>query len=115
MAGRRHPPHYNYLFVYLTKVGFNNDMMSLNYEPNHLKQSEEKLMQLFDSDEKTVLFVSVGKDMNQATETYATTNQKLSTLKEQGLIKEYASASQFLISPQEQQIRLKKMERLLDR
>lgn len=90
------------------KVGFNNDMMSLNYEPQHLKQSEEKLMQLFDSDEKTVLFVSVGKDMNQATETYAITNQKLSTLKEQGLIKDYASASQFLISPQEQQLRLKR-------
>lgn len=90
------------------KVGFNNDMMSLNYEPQHLKQSEEKLMQLFDSGEKTVLFVSVGKDMNQATETYAVTNQKLSTLKDQGLIKDYASASQFLISPQEQQLRLKR-------
>ncbi len=90
------------------KVGFNNDMMSLNYEPQHLKQSEEKLMQLFDSDEKTVLFVSVGKDMNQATETYAITNQKLLALKDQGLIKDYASASQFLISPQEQQLRLKR-------
>ena len=90
------------------KVGFNNDMMSLNYEPQHLKQSEEKLMQLFDSDEKTVLFVSVGKDMNQATETNAITNQKLSALKDQGLIKDYASASQFLISPQEQQLRLKR-------
>lgn len=90
------------------KVGFNNDMMSLNYEPQHLKQSEEKLMQLFDNGEKTVLFVSVGKDMNQATATYAMTNQKLSALKDQGLIKDYASASQFLISPQEQQLRLKK-------
>lgn len=90
------------------KVGFNNDMMSLNYEPQHLKQSEEKLMQLFDNGEKTVLFVSVGKDMNQATETYAMTNQKLSALKDQGLIKDYASASQFLISPQKQQLRLKK-------
>lgn len=90
------------------KVGFNNDMMSLNYEPQHLKQSEEKLMQLFDNDEKTVLFVSVGKDMNQATETYAVTNRKLSALKDQGLIKDYASASQFLISPQEQQLRLKR-------
>lgn len=108
MAGRRHPPHYSDLFVYFAKVGFNNDMMSLNYEPRHLQQSEEKLLQLFDNDEKTVLFVSVGKDMNQATETYAMTNQKLSALKEQGLIKEYASASQFLISPQEQQKRLKK-------
>ena len=66
----------------------------------------DNLMQLFDSDEKTVLFVSVGKDMNQATETYAITNQKLLALKDQGLIKDYASASQFLISPQEQQLRL---------
>ncbi|WP_308745767.1 1-acyl-sn-glycerol-3-phosphate acyltransferase [uncultured Bacteroides sp.] len=92
------------------KVGFNNDMMSLNYEPQHLKQSEEKLLHLFDSHEKTVLFVSVGKDMVGATETYAATNRKLSTLKEQGLIKDYASVSQFLISPQEQQRRLKKWE-----
>lgn len=92
------------------KVGFNNDMMSLNFEPPHLKQSEEKLMQLFDNHEKTILFVSVGKDMNHATETYAETNRKLSALKEQGLIKDYASASQFLISPQEQQKRLEKWQ-----
>lgn len=90
------------------KVGFNNDMMNLNYEPQHLKQSEEKLMQLFDDHEKTVLFISVGKDMSHATETYAETNRKLSTLKDMGLIKDYASASQFLISPQEQQARLDK-------
>lgn len=57
---------------------------------------------------KDSAFVSVGKDMNQATETYAITNQKLSALKDQGLIKDYASASQFLISPQEQQLRLKR-------
>lgn len=90
------------------KVGFNNDMMSLNYEPPHLKKAEEKLMKLFGNHEKTVLFVSVGKDMDLATDTYAATNRKLSTLKKQGLIKDYASASQFLISPQEQQKRLKK-------
>ena len=89
-------------------VGFNNDMMNLNFEPPHLKASEEKLTQLFDNNEKTVLFVSVGKDVDQAIEAYAVTNQKLSTLKKQGVIKEYASASQFLISPQEQKVRLKK-------
>lgn len=37
--------------------------MSLNYEPAHLKQSENKLAELFDKKEKTVLFVSTGKDM----------------------------------------------------
>ena len=35
-------------------VRFNEDMMSLNYEPAHLKQSENKLAELFDKKEKTV-------------------------------------------------------------
>ncbi len=38
------------------KVRFNEDMMSLNYEPQHLKQAEAKLEQLFNAQEKTVLF-----------------------------------------------------------
>ena len=33
-------------------VRFNEDMMSLNYEPAHLKQSENKLAELFDKKEK---------------------------------------------------------------
>lgn len=89
------------------KVKFNEDMMSLNYEPQHLKQAEAKLEQLFNAQEKTVLFVSVGKNMTEALNSYANTNQHLSAFKEQGLIKAYASAEQFLISPEEQQKRLK--------
>ena len=50
-------------------VRFNEDMMSLNYEPAHLKQAENKLTELFDKQEKTVLFVSTGKDMGDATGT----------------------------------------------
>ena len=33
------------------KVRFNEDMMSLNYEPQHLKQAEAKLEQLFNAQE----------------------------------------------------------------
>ena len=88
------------------KVGFNDDMMSINYEPPHLKASEEKLLHLFDNEEKTVLFVSVGKDMEEATGTYSETNRKLEDLKAKGLIKNYASASQFLVPPAEQKKRL---------
>ena len=90
------------------RVGFNNDMMSLNYEPSHLKQAEEKLTNLFDKKEKTVLFVSVGNDMGDATKHYAETNQTLSDLKKQGKIKDYASAGQFLIPQIEQQKRLQR-------
>lgn len=93
------------------KVRFNEDMMSLNYEPKHLKQAEAQLEQMFNAQEKTVLFVSVGKDMPEALQNYANTNRRLSSFKEQGLIKAYASAEQFLISPQEQQKRLERWNR----
>ena len=46
--------------------------------------------------------------MTEALESYANTNQHLSAFKEQGLIKAYASAEQFLISPEEQQKRLER-------
>ncbi|RGQ20955.1 trifunctional MMPL family transporter/lysophospholipid acyltransferase/class I SAM-dependent methyltransferase [Phocaeicola vulgatus] len=88
-------------------VRFNEDMMSLNYEPAHLKQSENKLAELFDKKEKTVLFVSTGKDMGDATGQYAETNRLLAQLKEEGKIKDYASAGQFLIPEEVQEARLK--------
>ena len=81
--------------------------MSLNYEPAHLKQAENKLTELFDKQEKTVLFVSTGKDMGDATGQYAETNRLLSQLKEEGKIKDYASAGQFLIPEEVQEARLK--------
>lgn len=87
------------------KVRFNDDMMSLNYEPQHLKQAATKLEQLFNTQEKTVLFVSVGENMSEALQHYANTNCQLSGFKKKGLIRAYASAEQFLISPEEQQKR----------
>lgn len=93
------------------KVGFNEDMMSLNYEPEHLKRAEAQLEELFNAQEKTVLFVSVGRDMPEALERYANTNRQLSAFREKGLIKAYASAEQFLIAPDEQQKRLERWNR----
>ncbi|MDE5678491.1 trifunctional MMPL family transporter/lysophospholipid acyltransferase/class I SAM-dependent methyltransferase [Phocaeicola sp.] len=89
------------------KVRFNADMMSLNYAPTHLKQSEEKLTQLFDSNEKTILFVSTGTNRSEAAKEYAETNRLLSQLKEEGKIKGYASAEQFLLPEETQTARLK--------
>lgn len=90
------------------QVKFNDDMMSINYEPEHLRKSEEKLMKLFDDTEKTVLFVSVGSDMGSAVKHYAETNRRLAVLQQQGEIKSFASAQQFLVPQEEQQIRLQR-------
>ncbi len=92
------------------KVGFNSDMSALNYEPKHLKDSEKKLLGLFDGKEKTVMFVSVGKTMDEAIQNYAHTNQELTHLQQQDLITGYASAGRFLITQEEQTQRLRRWE-----
>lgn len=89
-------------------VGFNSNMMDLNYEPHHLKQAEEALGNTFNSTEKTVLFVTVGENMNEASSHYSETNHLLSAMKSQGLIKDYATAQQFVVAPEEQQRRLQR-------
>ncbi|NDV60704.1 1-acyl-sn-glycerol-3-phosphate acyltransferase [Bacteroides sp. 519] len=89
-------------------VGFNEDMMALNYEPKHIKEAENKLTDIFENGEKNVMFVSVGKDANEAALHYAQTNSKLDNLKEKGEIINYASVQRFFIPLDEQQKRLDK-------
>ena len=90
------------------RVGFNENMMELNYEPKHLKQAENRLNDMFNQTEKNILFITVGKDMNEATANYAKTNRKLADLKQEGQIKDYATVQQFLIPQEEQEKRLLK-------
>ena len=95
---------------FIHKVGFESDMMALNYEPAHLKRAEQKLSSLFEGTEKTVLFVSVGRTVADAAGVYVQTNRMLSELKEQGLVKNVAQAERFLVSDQEQQRRLRRWD-----
>ncbi|MDR0892947.1 MAG: 1-acyl-sn-glycerol-3-phosphate acyltransferase [Mediterranea sp.] len=90
------------------KVGFNDNMMALNYDPPQLRQAEQRLMEIWGTHEKTVLFVSVGKEMQGATAAYARTNRTLDSLKAKGWIKGYASATRFLIPSEEQERRLQR-------
>ncbi|HMM02149.1 MULTISPECIES: trifunctional MMPL family transporter/lysophospholipid acyltransferase/class I SAM-dependent methyltransferase [unclassified Dysgonomonas] len=89
-------------------VGFDTDMMHMNYEPEHLKEAEQKLAEIVDNDKKNILFVSVGKNTDEAIQNYNATNKKLSVLKGQGLINNFASADYFLIPEDIRQERLQK-------
>lgn len=89
-------------------VGFDSDMTNLSYEPKHLKQAEQKLSRLFENDDKTVLFVSIGSNLKEAIASYDKTNQKLAKLKDEGQIIDYASAKRFFVSEEEQHKRLEK-------
>ena len=50
-----------FLSLYMSgKVTFDSNMMNLSFEPANLKAAEQRLNDLFQSDNKTTLFVSVG-------------------------------------------------------
>lgn len=90
------------------RVGFDADMMNVNYEPPHLKKAEQKLLEITEKNKKTVLLVSVGKNASEGAENYNHTNQKLVQLKSKGLIKDFASADYFSIPDNIQKSRLEK-------
>lgn len=66
------------------KVTFDSNMMNLNFEPPHLKQAEQRLTNLFQSDKKTILFVSVGNTLDESIRHYQANNAELAELKANG-------------------------------
>ncbi|MDR1879828.1 MAG: 1-acyl-sn-glycerol-3-phosphate acyltransferase [Tannerellaceae bacterium] len=90
------------------RVAFDGNMMNLSFEPPALKAAEERLNRLFGSDDKTVLFVSVGQTADEGLENYAETNRALSRLKEEGKVRAFTSAGTLLVPPHEQAARLKR-------
>lgn len=90
------------------KVTFDSNMMNLSFEPANLKAAEQRLNDLFQSDNKTTLFVSVGSTPDEGLRHYAETNRKLDSLKAEGRIKEFASAEKIFIPYAEQQRRIER-------
>ncbi len=91
---------------FVSRVRFQEDMMSLNYEPPHLKAAGAQLSRLTGDASGTVLFVSVGSDVPGASEVYARTNRALEDMQSQGLVQGIAHAGRFLVPAPEQQQRL---------
>lgn len=101
-----------FLSLYLSgKVTFDSNMMNLSFEPVNLKAAEERLNELFQSDNETTLFVSVGNTSDEGLRNYAETNRELEILKAEGRIKEFASAEKILIPYAEQQKRIERWNR----
>ncbi|MDL2208120.1 1-acyl-sn-glycerol-3-phosphate acyltransferase [Parabacteroides sp. OttesenSCG-928-O15] len=94
-----------------TRVGFDDNMRNLGYEPPQLVAAENRLNNLFQSDNKTILFVSVGATAEEGLQTYAETNRELESFLTEGKIEEYASIENLLIPPSLQQERIAQWNR----
>ena len=96
------------LFFY-NDVGFDSDMMRLNYEPRHIREAEQRLAELTDrEDARTVLFISTGEDPESACRAYGRLTGRLRTLQENGKIGQFASVGEFLVPESVQRERIER-------
>jgi len=86
-------------------VGFDGDIMNLNFYPKNLKQAEQKIKKVMKRDSTDVLFVSVGNTQDECFEQYSKLSHKLDGIKG---IKSYSSLNRFFINKKEQNLRISK-------
>lgn len=105
-----------------TKVGFDSDMMDLTYWEPKMKEAETILSgktgvnadagvaEGVQVNEKSVMFVSVGKTAGEAFAAQKKTLAQLDSLKAKGLIHSYSDGGSFIRSQEEQQTNLAKWQ-----
>ena len=98
-------------FFTSSEVGFNADMMSINYMPEHLDKSRQRLESMAGGSDEDIMLVSVGSDFEDAVAAYSHTDAIVDSLVRKGLVEGTASAGSFIISPSVQASRLERWDR----
>lgn len=88
------------------RVGFNADMMSINYMPKHLRLAQERLESMEEGQRENIMFVSVGHGLGEACEGYMSANAVLDSLLKAGKIAGYTDAGFFVLPEEEQRSRI---------
>lgn len=87
---------------FMNKVGFETDMMKMNYMPDNLKQAEEELNRINNARLNSVYIVAYGNDIQDALESNERVINKAGLLKNSGIVKGYSSPGSLLMSDSSQ-------------
>jgi 1-acyl-sn-glycerol-3-phosphate acyltransferase len=88
-------------------TGFDSDMMNLNYTTDKLKRAEAALNNILgESIAKPVYLVTTGTTLDKALNNQVYIEKRLDSLKQAGLINQYATPRCILISEDEQKVRI---------
>lgn len=97
------------VFFYTAQsVGFENDLASMNYMPEKLKQAQAKLNAINAYSLQSVYLVSEGKNLNEALENNEKLSGRIEQLKNNGIVKKYSGVSSLIISDSMQKIKIKR-------
>ncbi|WP_335965177.1 1-acyl-sn-glycerol-3-phosphate acyltransferase [Galbibacter sp. PAP.153] len=93
------------LFTY-HRVGFNNDLETLNFEPQKFKEAQHRLDALTNISAKSIYLIAHGKNEEAAFEANDLIYKKLKLLKEERRIMDYSSIGALIHSKKEQQTKI---------
>lgn len=93
------------LFTY-QRVGFNDDLAALNYEPEYLKTAEQRLDTLTNYAAKSIYLVSHGRTYDEAADRNAQLFNQLAQQEAQGNIHSFQSVGGIALSVAQQQERI---------
>ena len=91
---------------YAGKVGFDSDMMHMNYMAEDLKKSEAALSNINQAALKSMYVVSEGKTLDEALRNNEQLTAMIDSLKQQQTVTRYSGVSSLIISDSLQQLRI---------
>lgn len=95
---------------FFTKVGFNEDISQLNYEPENIKKTEEYIKEISGDAAKTTYLVSYGNDIDAALSQNNKLYRQLQKLKDEAKIKSFSSIGGVVLSTEKQTERIEAWE-----
>lgn len=101
------------LFFY-NNVQFDADMSGLNYMPDYIEQTENKISDMAGNEAKNIYLISSADNLADLTDRYSALGKVLETYKSENKITDYISLDNFVISPDEQQSRIAKWNTFWD-
>ncbi len=91
---------------FMNRVGFDQDMMHMNYMPEKLQTAEKTLDKINAYSLRSVYLITDGKNLEEALRRQETVNEKVNVLQKNNLIKKYSGTFQLLISDSLQRVRI---------
>ena len=92
---------------FVNRVGFDQDMMHMNYMPENLKNAEATLNKINAFSLRSVYLVTDGSDLDQALKKQESINEKIKALQHKNIIKRSSGIFQLLISDSLQNERIR--------
>jgi uncharacterized protein len=92
---------------FINRVGFDQDMMHMNYMPEKLKMAESTLNKMNEFSLRSIYIVTEGKDLESALNKQQLVNQKIEKLQQKNIVKKSSGVFHLLISDSLQRERIR--------